>query len=64
MATSDPMVMALVGPLLAVLATMLEQFANLTKRVLNIAKDEPVCRQLNERTGGGTDHSACLPRNN
>jgi transposase len=53
MAASDPMVMALVGPILAVLATMLEQFANLTKRVLNIAKDEPVCRQLMSAPGVG-----------
>jgi transposase len=53
MAASDPVVMALVEPLLAVLATMLEQFANLTKRVLNIAKDEPVCRQLMSAPGVG-----------
>lgn len=53
MAASDPMVMALAEPLLAVLATMLEQFAHLTKQVLNIVKDEAVCRRLMSVPGVG-----------
>jgi transposase len=46
LAGGDPEVMPLVAPLLAILATMLEQFAHLTKRVLDIARDEDVCRRL------------------
>jgi transposase len=53
MAAGDPLVMALVDPLLAVLATMLEQFAQLTKQVLDIAKGEMTCRRLMSVPGVG-----------
>ena len=53
MATSDPLVMALVEPLLAMLATMLEQLAQLTKQVLDVAKDEMTCRRLMSVPGVG-----------
>ncbi|AHG48933.1 transposase (plasmid) [Rhizobium leguminosarum bv. trifolii CB782] len=53
MAADDPMIMALTAPLLAVLATMLDQFTNLTKQVLSIAKEETVCRQLMSTPGVG-----------
>lgn len=52
-ANSDPLVMALVEPLLAVLATMLEQFAQLTKQVLDVAKGEMTCRRLMSVPGVG-----------
>jgi len=42
----DALVMALVEPLLAILATMLGQLARLTKQVLDIAHGEEVCRRL------------------
>jgi transposase len=50
---SDPLVMALVEPLLAMLATMLEQFAQLTKQVLDVAKGEMTCRRLMSVPGVG-----------
>ena len=53
LAGGDPEVMPLVAPLLAILATMLEQFAHLTKRVLDIARDEDVCRRLMSVPGVG-----------
>lgn len=53
MAASDPLVMALVEPLLAVLATMLEQFTQLTKQVLDVAKGEMTCRRLMSVPGVG-----------
>jgi transposase len=53
MAAGDPLVMALVDPLLAVLATMLEQFAQLTKQVLDVAKGEMTCRRLMSVPGVG-----------
>lgn len=53
LAGDDPEVMPLVEPLLAILATMLEQFAHLTKRVLDIARDEDVCRRLMSVPGVG-----------
>lgn len=46
LAGDDPQVMPLVAPLLAILATMLEQFAHLTKRVLDVARGEAVCQRL------------------
>jgi transposase len=53
MAASDPLVMALVEPLLAVLATMMTQFARLTKQVLDVAKSESTCRRLMSVPGVG-----------
>lgn len=43
----------IVEPLLAVLKTLLEQFARLTKQVLDIVRDEPVCRRLTSVPGVG-----------
>lgn len=43
---ADPVIMALVEPLLAIMATMLREFGRLTKQVLNIARKEQVCRRL------------------
>lgn len=53
MAASDPEVMALIRPLLAVLATMMEQLAGLTKQVLDIVKSEETCRRLMSVPGVG-----------
>jgi transposase len=46
-------VMAMVEPLLAVLATMRKQFARLTKQVLDIVRKEQVCRRLMSAPGVG-----------
>ena len=43
---ADTVIMALVEPLLAIIATMLSEFGRLTKQVLNIARKEQVCRRL------------------
>lgn len=43
---ADTVIMALVEPLLAIMATMLREFGRLTKQVLNIARKEQVCRRL------------------
>mgnify|MGYP002716860909 CR=1 FL=1 len=40
-------------PLLAILATMLEQLARLTRQVLDIVRDEKVCRRLMSVPGVG-----------
>ena len=45
--------MPLVEPLLAILATMLDQLARLTKQVLDIARQEEVCRRLMSVPGVG-----------
>ncbi len=49
----SPTVMPLVEPLLAILATMSEQLAHLTKRVLDIARSDGACRQLMSTPGVG-----------
>ena len=49
----DRLVMTLVEPLLAILATMLEQLARLTKQVLDIVRGEEVCRRLMSVPGVG-----------
>lgn len=46
LAGDDALVMALVEPLLAILATMLNQLARLTKQVLDIVRQEAACRRL------------------
>ena len=48
-----PGVMAIVEPLLAILATMLDQLARLTKQVLDIVREEAVCRRLMSVPGVG-----------
>lgn len=53
LAGDDPTVMPLVEPLLRILATMAEQLAHLTRRVLGIARDDGVCRQLMSTPGVG-----------
>ena len=53
LAGGDPLVMALVEPLLAIIATMLDQLAHLTKQVLAIARREDVCRRLMSVPGVG-----------
>ena len=53
MASSDPEVMDLIRPLLAVLKTMMEQLATLTKQVLDIVKSEETCRRLMSVPGVG-----------
>jgi len=46
-------VLALVEPLLAILATMLREFTRLTKQVLDIVRREKVCRHLMSVPGVG-----------
>lgn len=46
LAGTDTLVMPLVEPLLAILATMLRELACLTKQVLDIVRTEKVCRRL------------------
>ena len=53
LAGADAKVMPLVEPLLRVLATMLREFARLTKQVLDIARKEEICRRLMSVPGVG-----------
>ena len=53
LAVGDSLVMKLVEPLLAILAVMLDQLAGLTKQVLDIARQEEVCRRLMSVPGVG-----------
>jgi transposase len=53
LASGDPVVMRLVEPLLAILATMLDQLARLTKQVPDIVREEKVCRRLMSVPGVG-----------
>jgi transposase len=53
LAEGDPLMMKLVEPLLAILATMLDQLARLTKQVLDITRGEAVCRRLMSVPGVG-----------
>jgi transposase len=50
---ADKVVMALVEPLLAIVATMLREFGRLTKQVLDITRKEQVCRRLMSTPGVG-----------
>ncbi len=52
-AGGDTHVMQLVAPLLAILATMMAQLARLTKQVLDIVRQEEVCRRLMSVPGVG-----------
>ncbi|BAV50180.1 transposase IS116/IS110/IS902 family protein [Mesorhizobium loti] len=54
---ADTVIMALVEPLLAIVATMLREFGKLTKQVLNIARKEQVCRRLMSVPGVGATAS-------
>ena len=53
MAGDQPELMAMLEPLLAVLARMIEELARLTRRVLDIVKTETTCRQLMRTPGIG-----------
>lgn len=53
LAGDDAMVMPLVEPLLTILATMLREFARLTKQVLDIVRHEQACRRLMSVPGVG-----------
>ncbi|WP_287261464.1 transposase [Mesorhizobium sp.] len=50
---ADTVIMALVEPLLAIMAPMLREFGRLTKQVLNIARREQVCRRFMSVPGVG-----------
>ena len=52
-AGDDPDVRALVEPLLAILATMRDQFATLTKQVLDAVREDAVCHRLMSAPGVG-----------
>jgi transposase len=52
LAGADPTV-ELVEPLLSILAAMSEELAHLTKKVLDIARDDDVCRQFMSTPGVG-----------
>jgi transposase len=43
---TDPVLSVLAEPLLTIIAAMARELAQLTKRVLDIVRDEPVCRRL------------------
>ena len=63
LAEGDALVMALVEPLLAILATMLGELARLTKQVLDIVHGEEVCRRLMSVPGvARSPHSPSAPR--
>jgi transposase len=62
LAGTDALVMPLVEPLLAILATMLRELARLTKQVLDIVRTEKVCRRLMGVPGCRSDHRANIPR--
>jgi transposase len=53
LAGADALVMGLLEPLLKILATMLEQFARLTKQVLDLVRKEQTCRRLMSVPGVG-----------
>lgn len=53
MAEHRPAILSLVEPLLAVLATMAKEFAVLTRRVVDVVRNEPVCQRLTLVPGGG-----------
>lgn len=50
----EPLLMALVEPLLSILAVMTEELAKLTKRVMDETRDEPTCRRLMTVPGVGS----------
>ena len=60
LAGGDTEVMAMVEPLLTILATMLKELGHLTKQVLDIARTETVCRQLMSVPGVGPITALCF----
>jgi transposase len=60
LAGGDAEVMAMVGPLLTILAAMLKELGRLTKQVLDIARTEKVCRQLMSVPGVGPITALCF----
>lgn len=46
LAAPDPVLRALVEPLLSIITTMTRELARLTRQVLDIVRNEPVCRRL------------------
>jgi transposase len=50
---ADAQMMAMIEPLLAILAVMLGEFTRLTKQVLDIVRKEEVCRRLMSTPGVG-----------
>ena len=56
----DARVTTLVEPLLAILATTLDQLARLTKQVQDIVRQEGVCRPADECSGRRSDYGARL----
>ena len=50
---NDPVLTRMTEPLLAILTTMQRELARLTKQVLDIVRDEPVCRLLMSVPGVG-----------
>lgn len=53
LAADDPVLTALVEPLLSIITTMTRELARLTKQVLDIVRNEPVCRHLMTAQGVG-----------
>lgn len=53
LATGEDGLTLMIEPLLEILATMLREFTKLTKQVLVIVRDEPVCRRLMSAPGVG-----------
>lgn len=53
LAADDPVLSALLEPLLSIIATMTRELARLTRQVLDIVRDEPVCRHLMTVPGVG-----------
>jgi transposase len=53
LAGGDDGLARMIEPLLEILATMLREFARLTKQVLDIVRGEPVCRRLMSAPGVG-----------
>jgi transposase len=53
LAATDPVLVVLAEPLLTIIATMTQELAQLTKQILGIVRDEPVCRRLMTVPGVG-----------
>jgi transposase len=53
LAAGEESLAMIVEPMLGILATMLREFTTLTKQVLAIVRDEPICRRLMSAPGVG-----------
>lgn len=53
LSSDDPVLTALVEPLLSIVTTMVRELARLTKQVLDIVRKEPICRRLMTVPGVG-----------